>query len=82
MVFFSVSGASTALGKSVGIVKDDKIIMHNISKANAKYIGNAHTLKFHTSSCPHAHKIKNKVYFNSRDEAIKKGYKPCKHCQP
>ncbi|MEO0097264.1 MAG: Ada metal-binding domain-containing protein [candidate division WOR-3 bacterium] len=48
------------------------------------YIGNSKTLKFHQSDCQWAKKINpaNKVYFNSKEEALKKGYQPCKICNP
>ncbi len=48
------------------------------------YIGNSKTLKFHLSDCQWAKKINpaNKVYFNSKEEALKKGYQPCKICNP
>ncbi|MEO0090552.1 MAG: Ada metal-binding domain-containing protein [candidate division WOR-3 bacterium] len=48
------------------------------------YIGNSKTLKFHLPDCQWAKKINpaNKVYFNSKEEALKKGYQPCKICNP
>ncbi len=48
------------------------------------YIGNARTGKFHYASCRWVTKMNpsNKVYINSRDEAINKGFVPCKVCRP
>ena len=48
------------------------------------YIGNANSLKFHNPSCKSVPKIsdKNKITFSSREEAINKGYSPCKICNP
>lgn len=48
------------------------------------YIGNSNTKKFHYTHCGHAKKIseKNRVYLNSREEAINGGYVPCKVCKP
>ena len=49
------------------------------------YILNKSTKKFHEPSCSHAKKIsdKNRVTFNgTREEAIRKGYDPCKVCNP
>lgn len=48
------------------------------------YIGNANSKKFHYSWCSSVSdmKEKNKVPFSSRDEAINRGYKPCKRCNP
>ncbi len=49
-----------------------------------KYIGNKNSLKFHREDCGSlkAMNDKNKVYFNSRHEALKNGYSPCKSCNP
>jgi len=47
------------------------------------YIGNANSGKFHSRNCREVDKMNenNKVPFNSREEAIKNGYKPCKKCK-
>lgn len=49
-----------------------------------KYMGNSNSMKFHLTTCTYAKKTSesNRVYFNSRDEAIKQGYVPCKVCNP
>ncbi len=48
------------------------------------YIGNKNSKKFHRSTCDGAKDMnkKNKVIFFSREEAILKGYSPCKTCNP
>ena len=48
------------------------------------YIGNAATGKFHSYSCHDVGKMlqSNMVFFDSRDEAINRGYVPCGHCHP
>ncbi len=50
----------------------------------ASYVGNANTKKFHHADCSMVGKMKpaNKVFMNSRDEAIAAGYVPCKRCNP
>ena len=50
----------------------------------SNYVGNANSGKFHYSDCNAVGKMNpnNKVYFNSRDEAIAAGYIPCKRCNP
>ena len=50
----------------------------------SSYVGNANSGKFHYASCRWAKKISsyNRVYFNSREEAINQGYYPCKVCDP
>ena len=49
-----------------------------------KYVGNSDTKVFHTLDCGHGKKIKeeNRVYFETRNEAIEKGYRACKVCKP
>ena len=49
-----------------------------------KYVGNKSSKKFHYSWCSSVSDIKdkNKVTFNSREEAIDSGYVPCKRCNP
>ena len=48
----------------------------------AYYIGNLSSHKFHASACRGLPKEGNRVYFNSRDEAISAGYDPCGICKP
>ena len=48
------------------------------------YIGNANTKKFHELDCSSVNdmKAKNRRELYTRDEAISKGYEPCKRCDP
>ena len=50
----------------------------------AVYIGNKKSKKFHYASCSSVKdmKEKNMVELNTREEAIEKGYVPCKNCNP
>lgn len=50
----------------------------------AAYIGHKETLKFHHSTCAHVKNMNesNKVGFNTREEALNKGYVACKVCKP
>lgn len=73
------------------IVQDDSIITTTapinsnvLNDSTAKYIGNKNTLKFHYSSCSSVDTMNdnNKVYFSDRQDAIDKGYVPCKRCNP
>lgn len=54
------------------------------SSTTSQYLGNSNTHKFHNSNCKSASKIsqKNKVTFNTREEAVNQGYEPCKICNP
>lgn len=49
-----------------------------------KYMGNRNSKKFHKVTCDSAARTKesNRVYFNTREEAIAAGYVPCKNCNP
>lgn len=51
---------------------------------SGSYIGNSNTMKFHKPNCSSVSKIseKNKVTFPSREDAVNKGYVPCKLCNP
>ena len=48
------------------------------------YLLNTQSGKFHYASCSSVKdmKEKNKVELNTREEAIEKGYVPCKNCNP
>ena len=50
----------------------------------SSYVGNAKTKKFHYADCSMVNKMNpaNKVFLNTRDEAIGAGYVPCKRCNP
>lgn len=76
---------------------DDETLSHNywfyrITIASAPdqhepdtiYIGNTNSHVFHKQECDSVRtmKEKNKVVFNSREEATEKGYKPCSRCLP
>ena len=48
------------------------------------YIGNKNSHVFHLSTCTYVNKMsdKNKVEFNSKEEALAAGYEPCSKCNP
>lgn len=48
------------------------------------YVASANSNVFHRPGCRYVNQIKekNKIYFNSRDEAINAGYHPCEVCNP
>jgi len=52
--------------------------------AEATYIGNSNSLKFHVASCGSVKDMAehNKVGFENRDDAISAGYSPCGRCKP
>ena len=50
----------------------------------ANYVGNANSKVFHYSTCSSvaAMKDKNKVFFETKEQAESKGFRPCKNCSP
>ncbi|MBQ6005675.1 MAG: hypothetical protein IJT57_02395 [Selenomonadaceae bacterium] len=50
----------------------------------SSYVGNANSKKFHYADCSMVGKMNpaNKVFMNTREEAINAGYVPCKRCNP
>ena len=48
------------------------------------YVGNRNTRKFHYDSCSSVYQMKpsNRVYIETREEAINSGYVPYKRCRP
>lgn len=49
-----------------------------------KYFSSKRSNKFHETWCSQGSRIKksNRVYYNTRRQALNDGKKPCKHCQP
>ena len=52
--------------------------------AAPQYVASVNKEPFHRISCRWAQKIspKNAVYYNTREEAIQDGHRPCKVCNP
>ena len=52
----------------------------SVSQQNLLFVASKHSNKFHIQQCPFARNIKeeNKVFFSSKQEALNKGFKPCK----
>lgn len=48
------------------------------------YVGNRNSRKFHEDYCDSVRAMAdhNKVYIETREEAINNGYVPCKRCRP
>ena len=54
----------------------------NSQNGESQYIGNKNSKKFHRPFCKNLPAEKNRVYLNSRDEAIEQGFSPCGNCKP
>lgn len=52
--------------------------------AACAYVGNSHSMKFHSEGCRAEQKIRadHRVYLATREDAINSGYKPCGICKP
>lgn len=59
--------------------KTTKVVRVVAPKTVAKYVAAETGKKFHIEACPFAKNIKpmSKVIFNTKDDALNKGYKPC-----
>lgn len=53
-------------------------------KVTSQYIGNGRTGKFHIQGCRAEQRMSesNRIYLNSRDDAIRQGFIPCQICHP
>ena len=49
---------------------------------DGRYIGNINSFKFHKPDCSSLPAEQNRVYFDSREEALEAGYEPCGSCRP
>jgi len=56
----------------------------SLSKGKGEYVGHKKSKKFHHSYCQWAQKMnpENQIWFKGRQEAVDKGYVPCKVCKP
>lgn len=72
------------LKKSILTLSLAAVLSISIAGVADAYIGNCRSYKFHEDYCSSVYQMKdrNKVYFDTRDEAINAGYVPCKRCNP
>ncbi len=83
-------GVSITINKSPSAVKTpaSNTVEPTINVAPApsadsgKYIGNKNSKKFHLPTCRSLPAPDNRVYFDSREEAVSQGYTPCGLCKP
>ncbi len=62
----------------------DSLRASSSQEEEGKFVGSITSKKYHRLDCRYALKIKpdNRVYFQSREEAERQGYLPCKVCSP
>lgn len=68
-------------GSTESSVKTENTASQAIEE-DVSYIGNINSKAFHKESCKTLPAEKNRVYFDTRDEAIEQGYHPCGNCKP
>ena len=64
----------------------ETVVEDNVSDTpiddTSKFIGNTGTLVFHNPDCQYSKSEKCTAIFNTKDEAVQTGYKPCGTCKP
>lgn len=71
-------------GRTVSFHAQGKVETPSEQKAlyEADYIGNVKSMKFHTQDCSSLPDEDNRLYLESREEAIAAGFSPCGSCKP
>ena len=77
-----VSGGSASDSASGAESASDQGSGNDGSSAAGSYIGNVNSKKFHLPTCSTLPAEHNRVYFDTRDEAMAAGMTPCKRCNP
>lgn len=83
----TISDEPTVIEDSV-VIEDPVVIKDTVSNESVVsiedtiYIGNKNSSKFHKDTCENLPKESNRIYFDSREDAIESGYEPCKSCNP
>ena len=71
----------TSRNQDVNTNPTNDTIHSSVNQNNTQtYIGNINTKKFHLPSCYSLPYEKNRIYFNSRNEAVSYGYSSCGNC--
>ena len=69
-----------------GLILTTATVIAAPPRFNTPYIGNSNPerLRFHRRDCPSVNEMnpEHQVPFNSREEAIAAGYRPCGNCNP
>jgi competence protein ComEC len=76
-IVFTSDGSKITIDKKASAIKENAPPVKTMV-----YIGNKNTKKFHLETCRSLPAPENRVYYKSRDEAIKAGYIVCKICNP
>lgn len=62
----------------------DTVILHATDVPEGSYIGNKNSEKYHRFDCEYGAKVQdnNLIVFDTLEDAINSGYKPCGACHP
>lgn len=55
---------------------------NNASSQESYYIGNTKSNKFHLPTCKWLPDEENRIFFDTREQAVTAGYEPCQKCNP
>lgn len=57
-------------------------VLHSVDQLKGRYVGSRSGSVYHALGCPGAAKIKeeNKIWFQTKEEAATRGYKPAANC--
>ena len=76
------TNTSAVAGSTEDVHPENPSTGSNANATEKNFIGNVNSLKFHTLTCRSLPLEKNRIYFNTRNDAIKDGYSPCGICNP
>lgn len=78
----SASSSSAAASADTSAADTAAASETNDTAAEYSYIGNRNSYKFHRPSCSYLPAEHNRVYYQTREEAVNDGMVPCKRCDP
>ena len=70
--------------QAVVITTERNVPPETAAAADAAYIGNRNSMKYHRAGCRYAAQVKaeNRIAFDSAEQALIAGYTPCGACKP
>lgn len=64
------------------IVSETEVQERTETVTHNGYIGNIKSEKIHSPDCKNLPYEKNRVYFDTYEEGVEKGFEPCQNCNP
>ncbi len=83
-IIAATDGEGLSFYEASGQKIESTLSSESTEEAPSEYIGNKNSRVFHRPDCGGVKTMseKNKVIFTTREEALDKGYSPCKQCNP